>query len=215
MEQSDIVDRLTEGAAHCGMCGAQAVEKNSRDQYICTACLYEVLPDYAHALRWEAAAEITRLRAALDEKVAVKVKPLVFNQRASGWWAMSPFGFYVVAPTKTDNGDQWGIWYPETDTEDDPDGYASNECAAMAVVQSTYESRILSAVEAAPASQIRAEALREAAEVANEYGSSDILRCASGWTSDYCAAWEIGGMDHSGAIKDAILALIDAPKVTT
>ncbi len=68
----DLVERLNEGRQHCGMCGANAVERNSRDQYICTACLHEEMPGYVFSMRWEAAdrikaqaAEIARLREAL------------------------------------------------------------------------------------------------------------------------------------------------------
>ena len=162
--------------------------------------LADSLADTRDALIKEQAAEITRLRAALAEKIVVKVKPLEFNQRASSWWAMSPFGFYVVAPTKTDNGDQWGIWYPETDIEDDPDGYASNEGAAMAVSQHAYERRVLSAVEAVPASQIRAEALREALAAAIR-----VIKYGKQSRRDSIVF----------DVEEAILALIDAPKVTT
>lgn len=157
-------------------------------------------PDTRDALIKEQAAEITRLRAALAEKMVVKVKPLIFNNRGSEWWAMSPFGFYAVGPAETDHGDQWAIWYPETDIEDDPDGYASNEGAAMAVSQHAYDSRILSAVEAVPASQIRAEALREAAAKVHWLWNAD------GTKTERRVAVETAA---------AILALIDAPKVTT
>lgn len=61
----ELLDRLDEGRRHCGMCGAKAVERNSRGQYICNACLHEAAVRYDLVLRWDAAAEITRLRADL------------------------------------------------------------------------------------------------------------------------------------------------------
>jgi len=64
---NDLKERITEGLHHCGMCGQQAVEVNSRGQWICTACLNEVRPDYMSALRMEAAARIEELEAALAD----------------------------------------------------------------------------------------------------------------------------------------------------
>jgi len=60
---SDLKEWLTEGLHHCGMCGQQAVEINSRGQWICTACLNEVRPDFMSALRMEAHARIEELEA--------------------------------------------------------------------------------------------------------------------------------------------------------
>ena len=64
---SDLVERLNEERAHCGMCGENAVERNSRGQFICVACLHETIPDYQYAMRWEAADEIARQQARIAE----------------------------------------------------------------------------------------------------------------------------------------------------
>lgn len=59
----DLLDRLNESRGHCGMCGARAVERNSRDQFICMACLHETIPDFTYRMRWDAADAIGALRA--------------------------------------------------------------------------------------------------------------------------------------------------------
>jgi len=71
----ELLDRLDEGRGHCGMCGEQAVERNGRGQYICMACLRESTASYDYVLKWDAHAEITRLRADLAE-AQVKIERL-------------------------------------------------------------------------------------------------------------------------------------------
>lgn len=66
-QYDELVERLDECRAHCGMCGEQAVVRNSRDQYICEACLYEVIPTPPYRMRWEAADAIRDLEARLTE----------------------------------------------------------------------------------------------------------------------------------------------------
>ena len=68
-----LADRLDEGRSHCGHCGAEAVEQNSRGQYICVACLRENLVRVAHSLRYEAAAA---LRAIGAERQAIRADRL-------------------------------------------------------------------------------------------------------------------------------------------
>lgn len=139
----------------------------------------------------EAAAEITHLRAALAEKMVVKVKPLewIKHPTAEIWRCDTMIGTYKVfglGPTPSwdfDGLDDKGIPLTKTSVSTSAD-------VAKAAAQADYERRILSAVEAVPASQIRADALREAGAVACGYPGGE-------------------------TICNAIIALIDAPKVTT
>ena len=64
---TDLIERLNESRAHCGMCGKQAVVKNSRDQYICEACLHETVPTPTYCMMWGAADAIEALQAKLHD----------------------------------------------------------------------------------------------------------------------------------------------------
>ena len=66
-DMTDLIARLNESRAHCGMCGEQAVARNSRDQYICEACLHETIPTPPYRMRWEAADAIEDLQARVAE----------------------------------------------------------------------------------------------------------------------------------------------------
>ena len=64
---TDLIERINESRAHCGMCGEQAVVRNSRGQYICEACLHETIPTPPYRMRWEAADAIEVLQARVAE----------------------------------------------------------------------------------------------------------------------------------------------------
>lgn len=124
------------------------------------------------------AAEITRLRVALAEKMVVKVKPLEWRGEDSGKFYASDnlFNTLIFVNTKEQAG----------------------------VKDAARAERILSAVKAVPASQIRAEALREALALGKLVEHDD----RPGWAN--CGAWV-----HAVEIYAMrIGALIDAPKVT-
>ena len=101
----------------------------------------------------EAAAEITRLRAALAEKMAVKVKPLewIKHPTAEIWRCDTMIGTYKVfglGPTPSwdfDGLDDKGIALTKTSVSTSAD-------VAKAAAQADYDSRILTAVEAVPTS---------------------------------------------------------------
>ena len=45
----------------------EVVVRNSHDQYICEACLYETIPTPSYRMRWEAADAIEALQARVAE----------------------------------------------------------------------------------------------------------------------------------------------------
>lgn len=173
------------------------------------------------------AAEITRLRVALAEKMVVKVKPLVWEP-CEDWKVCSKerapaFGGEYQMVLLDPKDDPRPSLYFEIGLgafmfrfeQGEPDHLGPTGpkkfptfAAAKAAAQADYERRILSAVEAVPASQIRAEALREAAAAVD---------CKCPWRDATLAGDRDNGCPEDrcdALVSHRILALIDAPKVT-
>lgn len=206
MEQSDIVEKLKACAN-----GVGSFKTERGDFGLCD----------------EAAAEITRLRAALAEKMVVKVKPLEWEESLRDRWIGTPvvklgeLAFWIFrhhdGTFKRATKDGWQ-YFPTLE-------------AAKAAAQADYDSRILSAVEAVPASQIRAEALREGYRNGVEAFLPYVqlmegCRLSNGQFNvqsrpvdyDPCSTGTDGQFNAQCVCRRRIteaLALIDAPKVTT
>ena len=142
----------------------------------------------------QAAAEITRLRAALAEKMVVKVKPLEWSpceewKQCSKERAPAFGGEYQIVLLDPKDDKRTSLYFeiglgafmfrfeqgePDELGPTGPKKYPTVD-AAKAAAQADYERRILTAVEAVPASQIRAEALREAGAVACGYPGGETI----------------------------------------
>ena len=120
--------------------------------------------------------------------------------------------FYTLINGLRANLDQG--WAGDTLTEEDVVVLLAGITRLRAAL-ADYERRILSAVEAVPASQIRAEALREAAELMDKLARPYVRKyMRRRFGLGYPAESKIGSKILI-RMKLAILALIDAPKVTT
>jgi len=91
---------------------------------------------------------------------AVTVKPLEWEEQSIGYWfAKDPLGgkldYYRAHPHRDGGG--WRAYLRDFDT-----GIVADESTARAAAQADYERRILSAIQATPAPDTRADALREA-----------------------------------------------------
>lgn len=172
MEQSDIVEKAQDSLKKLASTGIgmslTAWDEVSNNLLECTT-------------------EITRLRAALAEKMVVRAKPLVFSEFKAGGCVGRPYEFQYFV-TEQHNG----MFFAHFDES----SHDTLE-AAKAHCQAHYQNVSIDAV---PASQIRAEALREAAAAAIRVIKDGKQSRRDSIVFD---------------VEEAILALIDAPKVTT
>lgn len=154
-----------------------------------------------------ATAEITRLRAALAEKMVVKVKPLFWQHDASFCgqdcsYSDTAFGAWMLTQYEA-RGNAWA--HTDPCGEDTYEDWPTRD-EAQTAAQADYERRILTAVEAVPASQIRAEALREAAALV------DAGTFRTNEKGDFCGH-DIEQHEYCDeCLSKQILALTDAPK---
>ena len=125
--------------------------------------------------------------------------------------------FYTLINGLRANLDQG--WAGDTLTEEDVVVLLAGITRLRAAL-ADYERRILSAVEAVPASQIRAEALSEAAAAVDKI-AADFMDKAEFYTPPRTTGDPyLADIHHQAGVgvsqaAAAILALIDAPKVTT
>lgn len=120
--------------------------------------------------------------------VAVKVKPLVWDKDK----AETPLGVYIVV---CEDWDEEPFWFVLRNGKPAARlGEHSSADAAKVAAEADHATRILSQIDAVPAAQVRAEALREAATLPPYDGDGD----------------PAGQFDHHVFVKrDAIRALIE------
>ena len=231
MTQSDVLIRYSEakealgGGCSDGYC---CVEKPT-GMHTNGGCKCASNPDFLRQQRManimrlaqEMSSEITRLRAALDERLVASVKPLVWEP-CEDWKVCSKerapaFGGEYQMVLLDPKDDPRPSLYFEIGLgafmfrfeQGEPDHLGPTGpkkfptfAAAKAAAQADYTARILSAITTTTAASVRAEALREAAALGNVVEYDDIPSWAD--KGSWVHAVEIFAM--------RIIALIDAPE---
>lgn len=195
MEQSDILERLMDGLP---------IIENTR------------VPDFnaMFRLQREAAAEITRLRAALDERLVASVKPLSWHPYPNEHFAGPNVAVAdaIFSHRYQVQRDPWALTYmaflhptlPITSSTLwwESKGHKDLE-AAKAAAQADYTARILSAITTTTAASVRAEALREGYDLG-------FANSGEGYNGEYGA--DATGDYYIQRRAEAIIALIDPPE---
>ena len=152
-------------------------------------------PEFSPQIREAAQWALDRLA----EPPAVTVKPLVWVKHPAKdiWRAIVGFGVYKVFGVSFPSWD----FYSWSDAKDKISKPSETIEAAKAAAQADYEARILAAIDARPASEVRDEALEEAAKEAETEGwcqQKPMVRFSER---------EEGSRDCAERIADAIRAL--------
>lgn len=105
------------------------------------------------------------------------IKPLVWVEhcRRSGNTSAKAVGGEYICERAGDDG-HYGVWTPHRDQTDDPLAYFPSLKSAQASAQADYTACVLSALDPAAIARIRADALREAAEVGGQASVDLLLR---------------------------------------
>lgn len=121
--------------------GLKLSEKETESDWVEDAC--NIFDNDARALGWERHIYSDKLRKLWGEKRSPEVKPLVFNRVGAEWHCYSNIGLYLVSPM---GGGGYGVWFPVSDPEGEPDLIEDGDVPALAAAQADYETRIRSAI---------------------------------------------------------------------